>query len=93
MYVTVLYVISSVYHAYHLYDNRDNKWLYFVDRIYNWLQVDFFEDDIEESRIPVKVMFALAFYACLGTYAFISSSVIAIVASIVINLWLTSKNK
>lgn len=95
LYVTVLYVISSVYHTCHLDENYDrgNKWLRFIEKAYSWLQVDFFEDNIEESRIPVKVMFALVPYACLGTYAVVSSFVIAIVAIIVVNLWSTSKNK
>ena len=95
LFMTVLYALTiiKVFSHISIYSDQNNKWLNFIKKAYDWFDIDFMSDDVENSYIPIKAMFVLAAYACLGPYALITSLIIAVPAYITLSIWSSLKNK
>ena len=95
LFMTVLYALATIKTFTRTSNDHspNNKWLSFIKKAYDWFDIDFMSDDVENSYIPIKAMFVLAAYACLGPYALITSLIIAVLAYITLSIWSSLKNK
>lgn len=87
--MTISYVFSTVYHELKLENpnNVNNSWRFFVDDVYKWLDIDFYNDSYTDCYLSFNLIGVMAILACLGPLLFISALIIMFIAWVIIYLW------
>ena len=88
--ITNSYVFSTIYHELKLEDpaNINTPWRSFVDDVYNWLDIDFYNEGLSKYYLSFEVVILMTILACLGPLLFISALIIMFIAWVIIYLWI-----